>query len=509
MNRLCHVLFPLILLSINVFAQPGVAWYRTYDYGGGEDYFADIYALANGDYVMCGYASELHNGFLVVRIDENGDEIWAHGYPNERGHECWAYSIIEADNGDLLVVGFSGGRPSIFTAFRLNADGELIWMHEYGPGACHAAVELKEGNFILAGSFNGHSQLIMIDDDGDVIWSEGYGHGGGSGFYTMRETEGGVVAAGFFMTEDNNPQGWVVKVDFEGELIWSREHVHDSYFLLWSMVSCPEGGFLLTGNAINRNIFYPGYYAPLLKINDNGFQEWFRRYSPGVRGDLQFAYGIARTNHRYIIAGFHHDNMRYPRDEPCVINVNADGVEMWRESYNIFGLNLFAGGTTFKSIVVDNNDCPVAAGTVIQVDSSGCYNGVVLKIEPEILEPQFIYYEPEDTVFTVLQGDTVDFLVRAHDAQGDELSYLWTVGDDTVSRDTTATYCFEDLGEYIVTCRVSDGEFTASINWRVTAVEFYIVDFRPDSTEMTIRRRSEVDFAVDVRALDYEGLGYY
>ena len=264
------------------------------------------------------------------------------------------------------------------------------------------------------------------------------------------------------------------------------------------MVSIPGGGFALAGESggdVSRFL--------CMRIDGGGDIEVANTYDIDRGYVYDEARYLARTDNGNLVLVGYSGNDYYSK-RAVVVCVTPDGEERWRSIYRF--PNYISH--SFDSVVRDANDYIVACG-YLRTSADSTHDGLVVKIEPERPYPQFVYYEPEDTVFTVLQGDTVDFLVRAHDAQGDELSYLWTVGDDTISRDTTATYCFEELGEYIVTCRVSDGEFTASINWRVTAVEFYIVDFRPDSTEMTIRRRSEVDFAVDVRALDYEGLGYY
>jgi|GEM_PF-4352689 hypothetical protein len=88
----------------------------------------------------------------------------------------------------------------------LNNDGEVEWQRDYGEGSCYAVIELKSGEFMLAGITGDTAQLIKIDNDGDVIWQETYQHNENRLFNSMRETEGGVVASG-------NRAVWVIKVD--------------------------------------------------------------------------------------------------------------------------------------------------------------------------------------------------------------------------------------------------------------------------------------------------------
>ena len=125
-----------------------------------------------------------------------------------------------------------------------------------------------------------------------------------------------------------------------------------------------------------------------------------------------------------------------------------------------------------------------------------------MKLEPEHLQPMIIFWSPEDTLQTILPGDSLRFIVRAVDQQGDELEYLWFLGEDQIGRDTTVTVIFEELGENIVQCQVSDEDFTTSIRWHVTASEWYIDSINPDSTEITLRRGTSIDFTHHVRAVE-------
>ena len=493
--KLLLIIFTVISLSHDIFAQPEVDMVCIYNFGRREMFY-DIYAVSDDGYIMCGTSMDDPDStadMLMVRIDEDGDEMWS-GIYGVRNVRDYAKSVVETDSGDFLA---GGEIDPLIAAILVDQDGEEIWLETYREGGCNAVIELKSGEFMLAGGSDAHGYLACIEYDGDLIWDEIYGEQVSS-FRTMRETNDGIVVAG-----RSNRDVWVVKVDFNGEVIWSSIYNQVGSYWCEGMVSVPNEGFALAGtaNPTGRNLDYF-----FMKIDDRGDLEVSNTYEFDQRYVTEDCMYLARTQHgNFILAGCSANERDH---RASVICVTPEGVERWHNLYQLDNVGGF--GLGFQGVVRGHNDYIVAAGWIDSNDETE-RNGLVMKIEPEIVHPQFIYYEPEDTVFTVLQGDTVDFLVRVFDQLGNELCYLWTVGEDTIPspQDTTITYCFSELGEYVVTCEVSNGEFVATINWRITAVEFYIVDFRPDSTELTIRRRSEIDFAIDVRANDLEGLGYY
>jgi len=155
----------------------------------------------------------------------------------------------------------------------------------------------------------------------------------------------------------------------------------------------------------------------------------------------------------------------------------------------------------FYNAVLGHDNSVLCVGRAGNAEG-GIEDGLLLKMEPERLHPQFISWSPEDTVFSVLVSDTVEFSVSARDAQQEELNYLWTMGGDTVSTDTITTVIFDEPGDFAVQCQVSDGEFLVEMGWTINVSEWYIEFFQPGSSEFSIRRGSRIDFTHQVRAID-------
>jgi len=237
----------------------------------------------------------------------------------------------------------------------------------------------------------------------------------------------------------------------------------------------------------------------LFKIDDEGELEWSREYE---MDNVQFS-GYCRCVERL---RFDEDNMIIAGGggrpgtpvEGKLLHINRDGEENWRQAYDVIDdFNVHR----FRSVVEGRDGSIVAAGYGLG-NGEGGVDGCLLKFAQIVNEPEFLRWSPLDTMQTVLPGDSLQFIVVAQDQQEDSLSYLWIMGEDTLASDTTVTILFEELGLFNVQCQVSDGNSTVAITWHVSVVEFYISGFTPEEQALIVRRRSEVEFSVDIRAVE-------
>jgi hypothetical protein len=112
----------------------------------------------------------------------------------------------------------------------------------------------------------------------------------------------------------------------------------------------------------------------------------------------------------------------------------------------------------------------------------------VVKIIPDSSPPRILSFIPTEQEFSVLLNDSVLFAVYATDLQDDSLTFIWTMEDESIASDTSTTINFDELGNHVIKCRVSDGELADSVQWLVHVEEFYIDSYSPDSLAWTVRR---------------------
>ena len=120
------------------------------------------------------------------------DTLWTNTYWSSRWVLPWC--AIETPDGDFLVGG--NGFADGGLIFRLTADGDTLWRHNYSSGAYEniAAVSATaDGNYVWSYMVAGH--LMKTDGDGNEIWQREYDAGFSWGSL-LPTSDGGFVVAG-------------------------------------------------------------------------------------------------------------------------------------------------------------------------------------------------------------------------------------------------------------------------------------------------------------------------
>jgi len=495
----------LLSIPFQVIAQPGVEMVALYDMVGSEQ-ILDVYALQDGGYALCGSVTGGAMGRptrgdpIVIRTDQGGNAIWTTRI-ELAGNDAFASSIIQTENGDFLCGGYHDGQ---FSAYRVSGDGELIWVMDYCTGRCWGVIELKNGDFILAGDYEGGG-LIRIDGEGEVIWSRAYTPGWLGHFCGLRESDGGVVAAGSGMVGNNeNSAPWSVKVRLEdGEPIWNRIYHNEDLtsYTSFGMTSSGDGGFAIAGTCLNT-LEYSGEDFFVLRLNNNGEQEWIQTYP---RDNIQIGRAITRlSDGGFAIVG-ESTRIGPPLIYPSIIRIDPQGEARWETTYEMQENERFdKGSNIFWGVTTSLDDEIIGCGAVLNAISDN-YDGFLMKLEPDLPNPAYLNYTPEDTVFSILPDTTITFTVVPRELDPLEFEYGWLYRDTLRSNDTLCTLTFDSLGAQIVSCTVTQGQIGTTIRWHINVTDLYIYSFTPDTLNLQVRRNTPIDFSLDSIAASEEG----
>ncbi|MDD2651348.1 MAG: peptidylprolyl isomerase [Candidatus Cloacimonetes bacterium] len=128
---------------------------------------------------------------------------------------------------------------------------------------------------------------------------------------------------------------------------------------------------------------------------------------------------------------------------------------------------------------------------------------------------------PADTLLTAEAGNSIDFSIDAYDVnEFVEASYQWLVNDDLLLLDNAAfNYTFEDAGEYIVTCIVSDSHVDFTHKWYISVEPNSISDLftqvkplqiiasypNPFKDEINLIYQTKSSNTVDISIYDIKG----
>jgi len=478
-----------LILAPVLNAQPVSGWKHYYPNGGGG--FNDLYACAGGDLVMCGY----NEGPCLARLSREGDEVWSVNVENGMGGI--ALTIIEADNGDLMM---GGQFSNEFTVFRFRANGQQIWRRSYGTGCCNAIIELKGGNFAIAGFSpelaRSRARLIIIDGDGGQVMLRDYEHGRMPQFWCLREVDNGLVLLGNTYS-GGLYRSWLTKVDFEGNPDWTVDYNQDFiHASSWNaLVTTGDGGYLLQMFTLQNGPWLNGF----MKVDNRGQVVWT---APFRDLTIYAAPGVVHVPDVGFIGV-----MGLQSGLPAAICIDNEGHEQWRATYRADRNDDFTP-SILRSVVLGADGHAYAAGDA--VNANGSPRGFVMCLGGVDWSPEIFRWSPLDTMQTVLLGDSMTFSVVASDPFGGGVRYEWFVADTATGvGDTTITVTFDSLGVIPVMCRVSTNRASRTITWHVRVADLLIFGYSPDSLSLAIQRGCTVQFSFDsIRVIEGEEENY-
>ncbi len=203
----------MILLLLSGYAAASGAWFRVVGF---KDYDT-VSALAvapNGDVVAVG--ETVQNGSvapLVVRLDRNGNVVWAKLYPVE-GYRVILNSVAVEEDGAIVAAGTAErGSDYDYFAMKLSPDGVPLWAFSYGTSGSDlmGSVAISDGSIYLIGRSSGvlfsvpsSVWILRLNPYGNVIWGRAYG-----GNETFTSAAGVALRKGVFVAASTASGGLV------------------------------------------------------------------------------------------------------------------------------------------------------------------------------------------------------------------------------------------------------------------------------------------------------------
>jgi hypothetical protein len=266
---------------------------------GGSEYDKARYGIEDcyGDFVVLGSTHSIDSDIVVnhgnsdaiiAKYDHLGNRKWVKtlGGTKEEGGRCvkqlrdsnYIFAIwTQSSNFDVP------GNYGSYDAWIFKTDTALntIWSHHYGGtdyDRCRIIYELDDGGFVFFGNSysndsvtndslmtgnHGDSDfwLTRLDSVGNRLWTHQYGGSGDDkGYGLSLTTDGGFLICGYTYSTDQDvsgthgaEDGWVVKVDSIGTIVWSRAMggtLDDATYRAYETL---DGGWVALGNSASKN----------------------------------------------------------------------------------------------------------------------------------------------------------------------------------------------------------------------------------------------------------------
>jgi hypothetical protein len=213
-------------------------WNRTYG-GTNFDQLYGIVELSAGGFALTGntmsFGAGSSDGWLV-RVDSNGNLLWNTTYGGIKSDKL--YDIVGLSDGGFALVGYTesfGVDDSDGWLVRVDSSGGLLWNVTYGGmkiDKLKSIVGLSDGGFALYwntgtyGAGRDDGWLVRVDSNGNLLWNTTYG--GRSYdvlFGVVGLSDGGFALAGYSCSYGvGDPDGWLVRVDAGGNLLWNKTY---------------------------------------------------------------------------------------------------------------------------------------------------------------------------------------------------------------------------------------------------------------------------------------------
>ena len=216
----------------------------------------------NGDFVITGASYDptiQDNDVFTIRVDHTGNTIWESyngGSENDAG-----YSVYEVEDGGLLIGGrtrsFGAGDYDVYL-LKLDSTGNEEWYETFGESGYDAALDMIEsegGDFLISGIKNNRIGLYLINEAGDMIWSNDYGDAQRFPqlYGAFELMDGSIIGYGLADNPiDGSNEGCAIKVSSTGNLVWERYYNRSiGVDYLTNGTHLDDGGFLFIGQARN------------------------------------------------------------------------------------------------------------------------------------------------------------------------------------------------------------------------------------------------------------------
>lgn len=218
---------------------------------------------------------------------------------------------------------------------------DSLWSRTFGGSLteeCYSGQQTSDGGYVLAGwttSFGAGDAdfwLVKVNEDGDSVWSRTFGGSDIEWCWSVRQTfDGGYVMAGktasFGAGWDDI---WLVKTDENGDSLWSRTYGGVSWDRCTSVKQTSDSGFILAGSTCSFSCVERISDFWLVKTDANGDSLWSRTFG-GIKSE-EGRCVVQTSDGGYILAGHTH-SFGMGKYDFWLVKTDEHGNSLWSRTF--------------------------------------------------------------------------------------------------------------------------------------------------------------------------------
>jgi len=198
----------------------------------------------------------------IVRTQTQGQTVWQKALASD--DNVVAFDAAATDDGGVLILATVYGypdRPDAVRLYRLDRDGEAVWIRSFAEGHCkgYALLVTSSGELLVAGARAPsagdplRAMMMLLDTDGNEIWSAIYGDPERiSTAHALVETADGLLIAVGTELDDYgsfSDDVYLLAVDASGCLAWEQRHPTGEHVMVEAATLLPDGTILVAATA--------------------------------------------------------------------------------------------------------------------------------------------------------------------------------------------------------------------------------------------------------------------
>ena len=384
-------LIPILILSFLL--SKGVAQTNPgLSFGGStDDKGLAICSAGDGGYLLSGSTRSFGSGsedYFLIKLNENFQQVWSKTYGGV--HQDHSRSIIPTDEGFVIfgdVWDYGDPRLGMYLSM-FDPDGDKLWGHHYGTNMDDwgfKVIEASNGDFMLLGysrgfEVSGDIYLLRTDHQGNLLWENTYGYNRDDYAMDIIENDDNTFLIlgtknGFFNDvhanfKTHDADILLVKIDNDGNELWKKTIGGTGHDFGYSIKKAPTGGNYIFGSS--QSYGAGSFDMFLAKIDDESNEEWHKTYG----GEL-YEYGKSmdvNTNGDLFLFGTTTSYGQNNSEDLYLIKADSLGNTIWEL---ILGGELADFGISVISL--PDNGCAVIGSS--KSFSSGGYDILFVKID--------------------------------------------------------------------------------------------------------------------------------
>ena len=345
--------------------------------GGAEnDKLISIIQTSDGGYVAVGI-TESNNGDIsdnhgskdgwIIKVDSEGNLIWSRCFGGSNNDNF--FSIYETNNGDYLIAGITSSKDNDISdnhgkydgwIMEVSSTGNKLWSKCFGgnvndylsdiiqtsDGFVAVGCSASNSGDILINHGDRDGWIIKVDTNGNKVWSKTFGGSAYDSLSNIIRTSDGFVAVGYTESNDGDlsdnhgfKDGWILKINEVGNKVWSKCFGGNGNDYLNSIVQASDG-YIAAGSTFSNGEYISGHHGGedgwILKIDEVGNPVWSKCFGGSIDDTLNGI--IQATDGGYMAVGnvWSTDgdfSGNHNLTDSCLIKVNSVGDKEWLKCF--------------------------------------------------------------------------------------------------------------------------------------------------------------------------------